>query len=113
MKKRKDRARELEGIDTSNIMSSSHRRTTSSYVPPPKPKIPIDSEDEESEDTDDDGGEEDEENDEGNSEDLVKVSGLISEITVSKFLVSLFHLSIRSLNRCMFIFLSVCKLVSC
>ncbi|GER28258.1 hypothetical protein STAS_04040 [Striga asiatica] len=33
-KKRKDRAKELEGIDTSNIISSSRRRSTFSFTPP-------------------------------------------------------------------------------
>ncbi|KAK4790917.1 hypothetical protein SAY86_031330 [Trapa natans] len=67
VKRRKDRARELDGIDMSNIVSSSRGRTTSSYAPPPKLNIPDDSESEESEDSDDDGEDEDtdEEIDEG------------------------------------------------
>ncbi|XP_031373904.1 ABC transporter F family member 4 isoform X1 [Punica granatum] len=68
VKRRKERARELEGIDMSNIVSSSRRRTTSSYIPPPKPKIPVDSEGEESEDTDDEEGEDDDGDDEENGE---------------------------------------------
>uniref|UniRef100_A0A7C8YGZ0 DEK-C domain-containing protein n=1 Tax=Opuntia streptacantha TaxID=393608 RepID=A0A7C8YGZ0_OPUST len=62
VKKRKERARELEGIDLSNIVSSSRRRSTSSFTPPPKPKIPeiSESESEESE-NEEDGVEEDEE----------------------------------------------------
>ncbi|KAK4747334.1 hypothetical protein SAY87_026371 [Trapa incisa] len=67
VKRRKDRARELDGIDMSNVVSSSRGRTTSSYAPPPKLNIPDDSESEESEDSDDDGEDEDtdEEIDEG------------------------------------------------
>lgn len=38
-RKRKDRARELEGIDMSNIISSSRRRSTFSFVAPEKPEI--------------------------------------------------------------------------
>ncbi|KAG8390748.1 hypothetical protein BUALT_Bualt01G0115800 [Buddleja alternifolia] len=38
-KKRKETARELEGIDMSNIISSSRRRSTFSFVTPPKPEI--------------------------------------------------------------------------
>ncbi|CAI0585114.1 unnamed protein product [Linum tenue] len=57
VRRRKERAKELEGIDMSNIVSSSRRRSTSSYVPPPKPpKVPIesDSDSDEAEDEDDD-----------------------------------------------------------
>ncbi|KAH6801602.1 hypothetical protein C2S51_033048 [Perilla frutescens var. frutescens] len=38
-RKRKERARELEGIDMSNIISSSRRRSTFSFVAPEKPEI--------------------------------------------------------------------------
>ncbi|XP_044474688.1 enolase-phosphatase E1-like [Mangifera indica] len=64
VKKKKERARELEGIDMSNIVSSSRRRSTTSFVPPPKPKIPelSDSSDEDS-DNDDDSDNVDENND--------------------------------------------------
>ncbi|XP_022993822.1 glutamic acid-rich protein-like isoform X1 [Cucurbita maxima] len=77
VKKKKERAKELEGIDLSNIVSSSRRRSTSSYAaPPPKPKIPVktegddvddtdDEEEEEDDDDDDDGEEEDDEEDNG------------------------------------------------
>ncbi|XP_020272769.1 LOW QUALITY PROTEIN: eukaryotic translation initiation factor 5B-like [Asparagus officinalis] len=61
VKKRKERAKELEGIDMSNIVSSSRRRNTSSYIPIPKPKIEVESDE-------DEGGEEEEE-DEDNEED--------------------------------------------
>ncbi|KAJ9167080.1 hypothetical protein P3X46_021757 [Hevea brasiliensis] len=68
VRKRKARAKELEGIDTSNIVSSSRRRSTTSYVPPPKPKIPAesesDSDDADDTDEDDDDDNEEEENDE-------------------------------------------------
>ncbi|CAI9114625.1 OLC1v1015389C3 [Oldenlandia corymbosa var. corymbosa] len=38
VKRRKDRAKELEGIDMSNIITSSRRRSTMGFVPPPRPK---------------------------------------------------------------------------
>lgn len=67
VKKRKDRAKELEGIDTSNIVSSSRRRSTTSFVPP-KPKI-IDSSDDDDDDTDDSGDDdEDNEDEDGGDE---------------------------------------------
>lgn len=71
VKKKKERAKELEGIDMSNIVTSSRRRSTTSFVPPPKPKIPVDSDSEDSEDTDDDNDEEEnevEDEDNGNSD---------------------------------------------
>ncbi|KAK4756221.1 hypothetical protein SAY87_006348 [Trapa incisa] len=73
-KRRKDRAKELEGIDMSNIVSSSRRRSTSSYVPPPKPKIRVDSESEESEDSDDDDDDDDDDEDEDNNEENDEVN---------------------------------------
>ncbi|KAJ6805532.1 eukaryotic translation initiation factor 5B-like [Iris pallida] len=67
VKKKKERAKELEGIDMSNIVTSSRRRTTSSCIPPPKPKIESDSdEDEENEEDEDDDNSED--SDDGDSE---------------------------------------------
>ncbi|EOY16257.1 Uncharacterized protein TCM_035094 isoform 2 [Theobroma cacao] len=76
VRKRKERAKELEGIDTSNIVLSSRRRSTTSFVAPPKPKIPDASDDDESEESDDndDDDDDDEDNDdedggdEGNSQ---------------------------------------------
>ncbi|KAI4389771.1 hypothetical protein MLD38_001959 [Melastoma candidum] len=75
VRKKKERAKELEGIDTSNIVSSSRRRTTSRYFPPPpppKPKEPDEeegSDDEEGEEDDDEDNEEEEgENDDGNED---------------------------------------------
>ncbi|CAN1175377.1 hypothetical protein LINPERHAP2_LOCUS31913 [Linum perenne] len=62
VRKKKERAKELEGIDMSNIVSSSRRRSTSSYVPPPMPKLPVESDsgsDEEEEEEDDEDDEED------------------------------------------------------
>ncbi|XP_009380261.2 uncharacterized protein LOC103968690 [Musa acuminata AAA Group] len=63
VRKKKERAKELEGIDMSNIVSSSRRRTSSSYIPLPKPKIEVDSdeddEDEENEEDTDDDNEDD------------------------------------------------------
>ncbi|KAL5203748.1 hypothetical protein ABZP36_008619 [Zizania latifolia] len=49
VKKRKERAKELEGIDTSNIITSSRRRSTSSFIPLPKFKIEVDSDDDDEE----------------------------------------------------------------
>ncbi|KAK8552272.1 hypothetical protein V6N13_120683 [Hibiscus sabdariffa] len=63
VRKKKERARELEGIDMSNIVSSSRRRSTTSFVPPPKPKIPDVSDDESEESDEDDGDDDDEDND--------------------------------------------------
>ncbi|XP_066337221.1 uncharacterized protein [Miscanthus floridulus] len=71
VKKRKERAKELEGIDMSNIITSSRRRSTSSFIPlPPPPKIEEDSDDEEEDDDDaEDDDEVDEENVKGGDED--------------------------------------------
>ncbi|PRQ26528.1 putative histone chaperone domain CHZ [Rosa chinensis] len=67
VKKKKEKAKELEGIDMSNIVTSSRRRSTTSFIPPPKPKTPVDS-DSDAEDTDDDNDEEENEvEDEDNS----------------------------------------------
>ncbi|XP_022768210.1 glutamic acid-rich protein-like [Durio zibethinus] len=75
VRKRKERVKELEGIDTSNIVSSSRRRSTISFVPPPKPKILDVSDDDESEESDEDDGDDDDEDnddeeagDDGNSQ---------------------------------------------
>ncbi|KAF3629426.1 putative auxin-induced protein 5NG4 [Capsicum annuum] len=40
VKKKKERAKELEGIDLSNIVSNTRRRSTSSFVAPPRSKSP-------------------------------------------------------------------------
>ncbi|KAJ4700658.1 DNA ligase 1-like isoform X1 [Melia azedarach] len=70
VRKKKERARELEGIDMSNIVTSSRRRSTTSFIPPPKPKIPDVSESSDSEDSDDDSNSnDDEKNDEKNDAD--------------------------------------------
>lgn len=77
VRKRKDRAKELEGIDMSNIVSSTRRRSTTSFVPPPKPKVTVKSDSEKAEDidssndedgTDDDS--DDEDGDDSQSEEL-------------------------------------------
>ncbi|KAM7514869.1 hypothetical protein LguiA_004452 [Lonicera macranthoides] len=60
VKKKKERAKELEGIDASNIVFSSRRRSTTSFVPPPKPKITVESDaDDDSEDSENDDDEDD------------------------------------------------------
>ena len=61
VRKRKERAKELEGIDLSNIVTSSRRRSATSFVAPPKPKVPDESESDDTGDTeeDDEDGEED------------------------------------------------------
>ncbi|CAH9134574.1 unnamed protein product [Cuscuta epithymum] len=60
VKKRKERARELEGIDMSNIVSSSRRRsTTTSFLPPPRPTSPIKDIDDKSDDEDSDSNKDD------------------------------------------------------
>ncbi|CAA7019678.1 unnamed protein product [Microthlaspi erraticum] len=72
VKKRKQITKELEGIDTSNIVSSSRRRSSAGFfVPPPKPKIVEESESDESEDSEneEDDDEEVEEDEEGEGED--------------------------------------------
>ncbi|XP_072060987.1 uncharacterized protein [Arachis hypogaea] len=71
VRKKKERAKELEGIDLSNIVSSSRRRSVTSFTPPPpKPKIPVETNgndaksgdhDKDDEDDDDEEDEEDEE----------------------------------------------------
>lgn len=60
VKRRKERAKELEGIDTSNIVSGSRRRSTFNFVAPPRPKAPIESDGDESEDSDNDDGDDSE-----------------------------------------------------
>ncbi|XP_078441208.1 DNA ligase [Wolffia australiana] len=62
VRRKKEKAKELEGIDLSNIVSSTRRRSTTSFVGTPKPEIPLGSdEDEEEEEEEDDEEEEDEE----------------------------------------------------
>lgn len=81
VKKKKERAKELEGIDLSNIVSSSRRRSTSSYVaPPPKPKIPVKTEGDDVDDTDDEEEEEEDDDDEdGEEEDDEEDNGDVDE----------------------------------
>uniref|UniRef100_A0A6N2MZ22 Histone chaperone domain-containing protein n=1 Tax=Salix viminalis TaxID=40686 RepID=A0A6N2MZ22_SALVM len=55
VRKKKERAKELEGIDLSNIVTSSRRRSATSFVAPPKPKVPDESESDDTDDTDEDG----------------------------------------------------------
>ncbi|KAL6842931.1 hypothetical protein ACP4OV_027244 [Aristida adscensionis] len=65
VKKRKERAKELEGIDMSNIITSSRRRTTSNFIPLPKPKIEADSDNDDDEDAAEADDEDEEENVDG------------------------------------------------
>jgi ribosomal protein L12E/L44/L45/RPP1/RPP2 len=68
VRKRKERAKELEGIDLSNIVTTSRRRSATSFVAPPKPKVPDESESDDTGDTeedDEDGEEEDGEEEDG------------------------------------------------
>uniref|UniRef100_A0A0E0J2U0 DEK-C domain-containing protein n=1 Tax=Oryza nivara TaxID=4536 RepID=A0A0E0J2U0_ORYNI len=58
VKKKKERAKELEGIDMSNIITSSRRRSTSNFIPLPTPKIVADSDEDDEEDAEDDNDEE-------------------------------------------------------
>lgn len=67
VKRRKERAKELEGIDTSNIVLSSRRRSTASFVAPPKPKPPVKSDGDDVEDSDNEDGDDDE--DDGDDDD--------------------------------------------
>ncbi|KAF5739661.1 hypothetical protein HS088_TW12G00870 [Tripterygium wilfordii] len=78
VKKRKDRAKELEGIDMNNIVSSSRRRSNTTFVAPPKPPPVVtggdesedtDSNDDEDDDDSDDEGNDDEEENGGDDED--------------------------------------------
>ncbi|ESQ30998.1 hypothetical protein EUTSA_v10011453mg [Eutrema salsugineum] len=68
VKKRKDISKELEGIDTSNIVSSSRRRSYTSFAPPPKPIITSESESDEPEESENGEDNEEEVEEEGNEE---------------------------------------------
>ncbi|GFY96645.1 hypothetical protein Acr_11g0009510 [Actinidia rufa] len=69
VRKRKDRAKELEGIDMSNIVSSTRRRSTTSFVATPKPKIPVESDGNKAEDTETSNSEGDGDNDNDDDDD--------------------------------------------
>ncbi|XP_059630764.1 uncharacterized protein LOC132273733 [Cornus florida] len=69
VRKQKQRAKELEGIDMSNIVSSSRRRSTSFFVAPPKPKIPVESDDDTDDTNNNDEGEENDDDNEDDAED--------------------------------------------
>lgn len=64
--RKKARAKELEGIDMSNIVSSTRRRATISFAapPPPKPKIPVETSGKDTKGSDNDNDDEGKENDE-------------------------------------------------
>ncbi|XP_062097602.1 G-patch domain-containing protein 1 [Humulus lupulus] len=67
VRKKKERAKELEGIDMSNIVSSTRRRSTTSFVPPPRPKLPVENDGDNTEEDEDDN--DDEDDDDGDSDD--------------------------------------------
>ncbi|MED6111050.1 hypothetical protein PIB30_048817 [Stylosanthes scabra] len=88
VRKKKERAKELEGIDLSNIVSSSRRRSVTSFAPPPPPppkpknppKIPVETngddakgsdhdKDDEVNDDEEDEEDEDDEEEEDSSDD--------------------------------------------
>ncbi|XP_043703210.1 DNA ligase 1-like [Telopea speciosissima] len=62
VKKKKEREKELEGIDMSNIVSSSRRRSTAFYIAP-KPKISVESDGKDDKKNDNEGIDDDEEDD--------------------------------------------------
>ncbi|XP_058768099.1 uncharacterized protein LOC131641810 [Vicia villosa] len=65
--RKKARAKELEGIDMSNIVSSTRRRATISFAPPPpppKPKTPVESSGKDKNVSDDDNDDEGKDNEE-------------------------------------------------
>ncbi|KAF5740313.1 DNA ligase 1-like isoform X2 [Tripterygium wilfordii] len=68
VKRRKDRAKELEGIDMNNIVSSSRRRSTTTFAAPPKPP-PVVTDGDESEDTDSNDNEDDDDSDDEGNDD--------------------------------------------
>ncbi|KAJ8551202.1 hypothetical protein K7X08_000572 [Anisodus acutangulus] len=71
VKKRKERAKELEGIDLSNIVSNTRRRSTTSFVPPPRPKSPPkkDKNDDKDGDSNEDDVSDDDKDDDDNEDD--------------------------------------------
>jgi hypothetical protein len=69
VRKKKERAKELEGIDMSNIVQSSRRRSAISFVAPPKPKIPVESEGDDAEDAEKDNDVDDDDDDEDDDDD--------------------------------------------
>ncbi|XP_059280438.1 uncharacterized protein LOC132034179 isoform X2 [Lycium ferocissimum] len=71
VKKRKERAKELEGIDLSNIVSNTRRRSTTSFVPPPRPKSPPkkDKNDDKDGDTNEDNASDNDKDDDDNEDD--------------------------------------------
>ncbi|CAK7346995.1 unnamed protein product [Dovyalis caffra] len=69
VRKRKERAKELEGIDLSNIVTTSRRRSATSFVAPPKPEVPVESESDDTDDTDEDDEDADDNNEEDDGDD--------------------------------------------
>ncbi|XP_061363929.1 uncharacterized protein LOC133307431 [Gastrolobium bilobum] len=84
VRRKKDRAKELEGIDLSNIVTSSRRRSTTSFLapPPPKPKVQLETSGNdggENDNDNDDEGNDNEENEEDEEEDNSDDDGSQSE----------------------------------
>ncbi|KAG5575566.1 hypothetical protein H5410_055700 [Solanum commersonii] len=71
VKKRKQTAKELEGIDLSNIVSNTRRRSTTSFLVPPRPKSPPknDKNDDKDGDSDADDASDDDKDDDNNEDD--------------------------------------------
>ncbi|KAM7258447.1 hypothetical protein ACFE04_014188 [Oxalis oulophora] len=87
VRKRREKAKELEGIDTSNIISSSRsRRSTTSFIPPPKTKIP---------DIDDSGEESDDDNNEDNASESDVPSEEVSTLYFDCILLTLYSFILR------------------
>lgn len=68
VRKKKERTKELEGINLDNIVSSSRRRSSSNFIMPPKPKIESDEEEDSEDEADDDEDDDDSNSDEYDEE---------------------------------------------
>lgn len=81
VKKKKETAKELEGIDLSNIVSNTRRRSTTSFVIPPRPKSPPknDKRDDKGGDSNDDDVSDNDKDDDDNEDDESSQSEEFSE----------------------------------
>lgn len=68
VKRKKERARELEGIDMSNIVSTSRRRSIINFIPTPKQKIESGSDEDEEDEVDEDDQEGTDDGDNGSGD---------------------------------------------